>query len=187
MKKIVIFPADVLRLKSEPVREENINPELEKNVKVLIKVLSNGENAAGLAAPQLGWNRRFFGIKNNKKEVNAFINPVILGTFGEKIFPKLVDKNNSEEDFLEGCLSIPNYYGTVKRFLRINAGWQEIKNGKLVEKSRILEGFEAIVFQHELDHLNGILFVDHVKEDEGKFFKDVNKKMIKWSLDRITF
>ncbi len=186
MKKIVIYPADCLRVKTKKL--ETVNPELLEDIKILSKILEKGENAAGLAATQLNINKRFFGIKNSaKNEVNIFINPKIEETYGEKIFPKIIDKNDNEEDFLEGCLSFPDYYGTVKRYLKIDASWQEIVKGKLISRREILNGFEAIVFQHELDHLDGILFIDHVKNDRGKFFKYINKKMVDWDVNKISF
>lgn len=184
MKKIVIYPAESLRLKTKTI--EVLTTELLKDIKTLSKILEKGDNAAGLAATQLAMDKRFFGIKDSaKKEIKIFINPAIVETYDKKIFPKIVDKDDKEEDFLEGCLSFPDYYGTVKRYLKIDASWQEIENGKLVDKREILNGFDAIVFQHELDHLNGILFVDHVKNDRGKFYKFVNKKMVVWDVEMV--
>ena len=72
----------------------------------------------------------------------------------------------------------------LKRFLKIKASWQEIENNILVNKEDVFEGFEAIVFQHEFDHLNGIVFTDHVREDKGKFCKMVGKEMVKTDLNR---
>ena len=96
----------------------------------------------------------------------------------------IIDEKN-DEDFLEGCLSFPQFFGTVKRYLRIKLVWQEIIDGKLVKKKQKIEGFEAVVLQHEIDHLNGVLFVDHVKEDKGKFYKMIEGKLVKWDLDKI--
>ena len=49
----------------------------------------------------------------------------------------------------------------------------------------MLNGFEAIVFQHELDHLDGILFIDYIKRDGGKFYKFVGEKKVEWSIDKV--
>ena len=81
--------------------------------------------------------------------------------------------------FLEGCLSFPGFFGRVKRWLSIRAIWQEVKGDKLVKKEESLSGFEAVVWQHERDHLDGVMFVDRVKKDKGKFFKWENGQMIK--------
>ncbi|MDD4785399.1 MAG: peptide deformylase [Candidatus Shapirobacteria bacterium] len=186
MRKIVIYPAEILRQKTEEIK--NVDKNLLSEIDDLVKILRAGDNAAGLAAPQIGISKRFFGSKELKVEsshaslVQIFINPKIEKIYGDKAFPKLVDENGKEEDFLEGCLSFPGFYGTVKRFLKIDVSWDEIEKGKLVRKNKSLGGFEAIVWQHESDHLEGIVFTDHIKEDEGKFYKDIGGKMEKWEM-----
>jgi peptide deformylase len=79
---------------------------------------------------------------------------------------------------VEGCLSFPNLYGMVRRYLVIEAEWMEIFKKKLIKKKSELSGFEAIVFQHEVDHLEGILFVDHIKEDGGKLYLIKGKEKV---------
>ena len=177
MRKIVIYPAEILRRKTEKV--EIVDKKLLEEMADLKKILENGENAAGLAAPQIGVSKRFFGSKElSNGKAGIYINPKIEKSFGGKVFPKIVGEDRKEEDFLEGCLSFPGYFGTVKRFLKLEVSWDVVTRGKLVRKEKSLNGFEAIVWQHETDHLDGIVFVDHVKEDKGKFFKDVKGKMI---------
>ena len=100
-------------------------------------------------------------------------------SFGEKTYPKIIDDDNKEGDFLEGCLSFPDLYGTVKRYLKIKVSWEEIAGEGLEVKSLTLEGFEAIVWQHESDHLDGVLFVDRIKEEGGKlYFWREDKKVL---------
>lgn len=177
MKKIILYPAEILRKKTEEIKV--VDKKLLKEIDDLKKILKNGENAAGLAAPQIGLNKRFFGSKEiGSGEISVFINPRIEKKHGEKIYLKLVDEKKEETDFLEGCLSFPKFFGTVKRFLKIDVSWLEIEKDKLMNKKRTLEGFEAIVWQHESDHLDGIVFVDHIKEEGGKFYKDVDGKMV---------
>lgn len=179
MRKIVLYPAEVLRQKTKEIKE--VDKKLLLEIKDLQKILKNQENGAGLAAPQIGISKRFFGSKEmgNKESVLVFINPKIVKIYGEKVYPKLVDENGKEDDFLEGCLSFPSFFGTVKRFLKIEVAYFEIEKGKLVQKNKILSGFEAIVWQHESDHLDGIVFIDHTKEEDGKFYKEVVGKMEK--------
>ncbi|MDD2483252.1 MAG: peptide deformylase [Candidatus Shapirobacteria bacterium] len=186
MRKIVIYPAEILRQRTEEIK--NVDKKLLEEIEDLKKILQNGDNAAGLAAPQIGVNKRFFGGKEiGKGNVGVFINPRIEKVYGEKVYPKLIDENKKEEDFLEGCLSFPGFFGTVKRFLKIDVSWDEIgsqiSNFRFQRKKKTLSGFEAIVFQHELDHLEGIVFIDHIKEEKGKFFKDIGGEMEKWSLE----
>ena len=181
MRSIVMYPNKALRKKVPEVIEVS---EVINEVADLKEVLEASENGAGLASTQLSIEKRFFGIKNDKK-VEVLINPQILGVYGQKVYPLIIDKEKKDQDFLEGCLSFPDLYGTVKRYLKIEACWQEIEEGKLVDKKKTMNGFEAIVFQHELDHLDGILFIDHIKRDGGKFYKFEGEKKIEWDVEKV--
>lgn len=182
MRSIVMYPNEVLRKKVSSVKSV---AEVLADVADLKEVLEASENGAGLASTQLGIEKRFFGLKNGKK-VNVLINPQILAVWGQKVYPVMVgEKGEKDEDFLEGCLSFPDLYGTVKRYLKIEAVWQEIEDDKLVDKKKTMNGFEAIVFQHELDHLDGILFIDHIKRDGGKFYKFIGEKKIEWDVNKL--
>ncbi len=174
MRKIVIYPAKILRQKTEEIK--NVDKKLLSGIEDLKKILKNGDNAAGLAAPQIGLNKRFFGIK----ELGVFINPKIEKVYGEKVYPKIVDEDKNETDFLEGCLSFPGFFGTVRRYLKIKVRYQFVSfsDNQFVSEEKVLSGFEAIVWQHEFDHLEGIVFIDHIKEEGGKFYKDVGGKMV---------
>jgi len=168
MKKIVTYPNEVLRVVTDEVKK--IDGKIQKRMDELQEYLKNCSNAVGLAAPQMGWSDRFFGIKDTKNDqVTVYVNPKIIKIWGREDFLKIVgDKNNDEEeDFLEGCLSFPNIFGTVKRFYKIEVEW--------MGGNKIMEGFEAIVFQHELDHLNGILLVDRIEESKGKIYRILGK------------
>lgn len=182
MRKIVLYPNKILRVVTPEIIKVTLG--LKKEINDLILILKKGDNAAGLAAPQIGLNKRFFGTKEiGDGSVRIFINPKIEKTFGEMVFPVILE-NEVEDDFWEGCLSFPDYFGTVKRYLKIKVSWQEIKDVILIEKEETFGGFEAIVFQHELDHLNGIVFTDHIKEDKGKFCKMIGKEMVKTDLSK---
>jgi peptide deformylase len=182
MIKIILYPNDVLRQKVSDVIE--IDQTTAKEIEELKKLLAEGENAAGLAAPQIGVSKNFFGMKING-EVKVYFNPKLIKTWGERVYP-LIEKEaayagatSAKEDFLEGCLSFPNYFGTVKRWLKIEVEWQELIGKKFILKKKGLEGFEAIVWQHESDHLKGRLFVDYIKKEGGKFYKWNGKEMMK--------
>ena len=112
MRPIVMYPNEVLRKKVPAVKSV---AEILTDVADLKEVLETSENGAGLASTQLGIEKRFFGLKNGKKVI-VLINPQILGVYGQKVYPVMVgDKDEKEQDFLEGCLSFPDLYGTVKR------------------------------------------------------------------------
>ena len=119
----------------------------------------------GMAAVQIGILKRFFTVVYEKDEgefdVYVVVNPKITSTSTEKIYV---------EDG-EGCLSINrSTEGIVPRFARITVEGYDTKGNKI--KLRLREDL-AIAFQHEIDHLNGILFIDHI--DKNNPFKDANK------------
>lgn len=174
-REIEMFPSKVLRTKTAKITM--VDEELLEEIKDLKEMLEASENGAGLAAPQIGISKSFLGIKEGEK-VKILINPRLEAFFGEKVYPKIVDNEGNESDFLEGCLSFPDLYGTVKRYLKIKVSWDEIKNKKLETRNEILEGFGAIVWQHEVDHLDGVLFVDHIRREGGKFYTWVGKKKV---------
>lgn len=176
MYKIVVYPAEILRLVAK--RVDFADNDLNKMVAGLVEVLQKTSNGAGLAAPQIGISKRFFALKEAKtKRIEVYVNPEITSNFDleKKFFSFTNNKSGSEEPFLEGCLSIPEVYGQVARWPEIKVRYQTL-NGE--EKNEIFTDYKAIVFQHELDHLNGVLFVDHVREVVGKLFKDVEGKMV---------
>ena len=109
----------------------------------------------GLSAPQIGVFRRVF-VARIKRKVKAFVNPKIL-KFSQK-----------EITYLEGCFSVPDLYGHVARPAGIDLEAQD-KQGK---KSRgRYKGLPARIIQHEIDHLDGVLFTDHIHTQNGKLFK----------------
>jgi peptide deformylase len=191
MVKILTYPDKVLREVSKEIKQ--IDDTFLSQVEILTEELAKGENAAGLAAVQLGIVKRFFGIKKSDKKIEVYINPKIVKTFGERVYPIMVKEMPADssavmagkEDFLEGCLSVPDYFGTVKRYLQIEIEWKDLRGEKFVSKREKLSGFEAIVWQHEFDHLNGILFIDHIKKEGGKFYKWNGKEMVKADIDKI--
>jgi peptide deformylase len=115
----------------------------------------------------------------------VFINPKIVKVFGEKTRPMMVFDDNKKETFFEGCLSFPDLFGTVKRYLKIEAVWDEIIDGQLEPQKEILEGIESIAYQHELDHLDGILFIDRVKEEKGELYEYVEDKKRKVDVEEL--
>ncbi|OGD94361.1 peptide deformylase [Candidatus Curtissbacteria bacterium RIFCSPHIGHO2_01_FULL_41_44] len=115
----------------------------------------------GLSAPQIGITKRLFVAKIRNK-FKAFVNPQIL-KFSKK-----------ELALLEGCFSVPELYGHVVRPAEIDITACD-RIGKQFKNH--YKGLPARIIQHEVDHLNGVLFVDHVHNQNGKLFKvEKNKK-----------
>ena len=155
IRKIVTAEDPVLRKKSKPVKK------VDKKVKDLIKdlkdtlVIQKDPEGVGLAAPQIGKLQRVFVILN-KEEMRAYVNPEILSI--DKSKPKK-KKGSDENKVLEGCLSIPHYYGPLERSKKLTLKYLNEK-GKSIEEE--FTGFDAQIIQHEVDHLDGILYVDHL-------------------------
>ncbi len=133
-----------LRIISSPLTK------LEKNHKKIIakmkKTLAKEETGVGLAAPQVGENIRIILALLGKK-ITVLINPEIT-THSE---------TTNQDD--EGCLSIPKKFGKVERWNKIEVKFYD---EKFLPKTRTLSDFDARVIQHEIDHLNGVLFIDKV-------------------------
>lgn len=119
------------------------------------------EVGVALAAVQVDQPLRIVVIRNdfdNKddKTFSVFINPLITKYEGE-----------IQEDY-EGCLSVPDVYGKVRRYSKVRVRALD-ESGREVRLTA--EGFLARVFQHEIDHTNGIVFIDHIKDNPDAFFK----------------
>lgn len=142
--KIVEIGADVLRQKAKMVKE--VNPSIIKLLDNMIDTL-HAADGVGLAAPQIGVSKRVIIVKVDEVLVEL-INPVVLERVGQ----------NSAE---EGCLSIPNVTGDVVRPAKVRV--QGINRyGQMVDF--MAERLLARALQHEIDHLEGILFVDVAKK-----------------------
>ncbi len=131
----------------------------------------------GLAAPQVGLPLRIFLMKpTEKSKVSFYINPKIESVSNEESIPNFTNSkkvenkkpDSSKDKLLEGCLSLPNIWGNVSRNTEVTMSWFDEKGAKHEKK---FTGFEAIIVQHEIDHLNGILFTTHVMQQGEKLFK----------------
>lgn len=149
------------RLKVQTKRVKKINPALLSTLKEMIKLTKtfNDPEGVGLASTQVGLNEAFFVAKNGPKFLSV-------------INPKILSNGKRTKNYFEGCLSTPNIWGEVKRFTNIKVSYQDT-DGKTITVT--LKGILAWIFQHEIDHLNGVLFQDRVLEQKGKFYKFTGK------------
>ncbi|MFH0837955.1 MAG: peptide deformylase [Patescibacteria group bacterium] len=147
---------DITKGKNNPILRK-VSPKQGKITKKTLKLLKDMEesmiatNGVGIAAPQVGVNTRIAHITINKKQVFPIINPEIL------------EMSEEFEEDTEGCLSLPGLWGPVSRAKELTLRFTDLAGKERVMK---FNGFEARVVQHEVDHLNGILFIDHVPEGE---------------------
>ncbi len=142
MFKIIIHPNKILRKKSRPIKNFS-NPKLAEFIPKFTKTMLK-KDGIGLAAPQVGLNLRIIAV-SHQDGVLEMINP--------KILKKSLWKQWGEE----GCLSIPEVFGEVKRRRKILIQYQT-PQGKI--RKLKAKGLLARVIQHEIDHLEGILFID---------------------------
>lgn len=159
LRKILVFPHPNLRIKAKPV--EQVDDEIRELVQDMFETMYDAPGI-GLAATQIDVHKRVIvmDISENKNEPRVFINPEILAAAGE-------------EEFEEGCLSVPGFYETVKRpeTVRIRA---MNEHGEAFEIDA--DGLLAVCIQHEIDHLEGKVFVDYIsslKRDR------IRKKLLK--------
>ncbi len=163
VQKIVIVPNPLLRQKSKQVRK------IDKKIKkVIVDLLETVKKASepeglGLSAIQIGQTLRIFVAKVGKN-FEVFVNPKIISASKKT----LKDVLKKEQQFFEGCLSIPGIYGFVNRPYKIKLEWQDEKGKK---KAKEFKNQIAVCLQHELDHLNGILFTDRILKQKGKIYE----------------
>ena len=149
IRKILKFPDQDLRIKAKPV--ETFDKELKTLTDDMFETM-HSVNGIGLAATQIGIAKQVavIDISPEKNEPLVIINPKI----------QILDPSK-KEDYDEGCLSVPGFFETISRPSDIKLSYQDL-NGKKQEIKP--EGLLTKVVQHELDHLNGRLFVDHISE-----------------------
>jgi peptide deformylase len=148
LRKILTNPSSYLRKKSSPVKKRYLRmQEFQDLVDDMIDTMINSEGI-GLAAPQIGKNLNVI-IAMDKDNPMVFINP------------KLYRHSWNKVEVEEGCLSIPGVWGKVKRHGAVSVMALD-RNGKRIRMRA--KGMLAVILQHEVDHLNGILFIDKAKE-----------------------
>ena len=154
LREIIILPDKQLRLVSKPI--EKVTPEIRKLADDMFETMYDAPGI-GLAAIQVAQPLRLITMDlakpdqdgETKPEPRVFINPEIIA---------------SSEDlsvYEEGCLSIPEYYEEVERPAKVRVRYIDL-DGKVHEEDA--EGLYATCIQHEIDHLNGVLFVDHLSK-----------------------
>jgi peptide deformylase len=146
-------PSNVLRKKALPIINGEFNsPELLELISNMRATLANEEDGVALAAPQIGVSKQIFVVSPLAYKKEAVFTPLVF------INPKIIKKSGKKIERQEGCLSVRWVYGKTKRYLSITIEAFDEK-GKLFTYGA--SGLIAHIFQHEIDHLNAILFIDH--------------------------
>jgi peptide deformylase len=171
--QILTNPNPFLRKKAKPIKSvtKTLLSEISEMIKVLKK--TTDPKGVGLAATQVGLDKRLFILLDDNKP-RIFINPEI--TKVSHITFSQVYKDD-EDMWMEGCLSIPKIWGFVDRPHKVTLKFQTLDGeSKLVEKEEEFEGIESAFVQHERDHLDGILFTDHVLKQNGQLYQEIKGK-----------
>ena len=142
------FPDPVLRQKAKRVR--NLDGSVERLIDDMLETLHSIVSGVGLAAPQVGVPLRVIVIEIPEEETIVLINPEIV-------------KRSGERTVVEGCLSIPGYRGEIKRSVSVTVKgrdrhWREFR----LKATDLL----AQALEHEIDHLNGVLYIDHLESPD---------------------
>jgi peptide deformylase len=150
---IVEVPDPRLRQISQPV--EQVDDDLRRLIDDMFETMYAAPGI-GLAAIQVGVPKRVLVIDLQEPEEEGgepVRNPLVF------VNPEIVEESPTFKGYNEGCLSVPEMYADVDRPDRIRARWLD-RDG--VQHDEAIEGMLAVVLQHEMDHLNGILFIDHL-------------------------
>ncbi len=178
MLKIVAVPSNILLTPTKPV--DDIDESIQRLVAEMEKTLTAqvDPQGVGLAAPQIGKDISLFIIKPSKKaEMKVFINPKIL-----KLVNPLTRKSSSiknkkrKRQPLEGCLSVSRIWSPVKRAKKVQLEYQTLTGER---KTEWFMGFEATIIQHEVDHLNGVLFTQRALEQKNQLYEEKDGKLTK--------
>ena len=166
IKKILTEPNKILRQISQPV--EKVGDEEREIMKDMLETMYSA-NGIGHAAIQIGIPKRIIVMdlskEENKKLPMYFVNPVIS------------EKNNEKKTYEEGCLSVPNQFAEIDRPNKCKVEYLDFDGNK---QSLQAEGLLATCIQHEIDHLEGILFIDYLsKLKKEMIIKKLSKQKAK--------
>jgi peptide deformylase len=167
MLKIVTIPHPSLNQVAKPV--PRVDKKMQQFVSQLHQTLDAQKNpeGVGLSAPQVAVGKRVFVVKHpDTRERFTFINPEYLTQ------QEMMDEDDDEN--LEGCLSIPEIWAPVYRYKQVEIQYLD-ETG--TQQTALFDGFLSVVIQHEMDHLDGILFTARAVEQQNPIYREVNGKL----------
>lgn len=176
--EIVTLPNETLRQKARPVTK--FDDDLQKLIDDMIETMREA-NGVGLAAPQIDLPYRLAVIETlpdydeDGEEIEGTRDLYVI------VNPEIVWKSREVADGVEGCLSIPGYLGEVDRHESIRVRAQD-RNGR---KFRLkLHGWDARIFQHEIDHLDGVLYIDRLTDPDHFWTEEEYYEMVEAAEER---
>jgi len=166
--ELVLYPDPILKKRAAEITEvdESVRVRAVRMIEIMYE-----KQGVGLAAPQVGWSVRLFVMNPEPEQPPE----------GERIYinPRIVAKDDEEVSDEEGCLSIPDLKGKVKRPFGIEIETELLDGDEVRTVREELTDLPARVFQHELDHLDGILFIRYLSATEKLFAKKVLRHLEK--------
>jgi peptide deformylase len=138
---------NVLRQKAKKI--SSIDTSIQRLIDNMIETMQSA-NGVGIAAPQIGKSLRIIVLQMPDEKPQVIINPEIV-------------KRSGEQEVTEGCLSVPGYYGEIKRSAEVTAKGKN-RYGRAIKIKAT--GLMAEALEHEIDHLNGVLYIDHIESPE---------------------
>lgn len=177
---IRVFGDPILRQKANEV--DTFDERLAKLAADMLETMRDAPGV-GLAAPQVGVLKRMFTweITEPVGEPEEGEEPETETRGGAVVNPVLLDSSEEIQDGDEGCLSFPGLFYPVERPLRLEVRWQDLDGG---QRTSTVEGFDARVWLHEMDHLDGILFIDHLaRHDKREAMRRMREYRLEHGLD----
>lgn len=175
LRKLVVIPDRILRMKSNKIGfvDDSIKKLAQDMIETTLDWDHDSEFGAALAAIQVGQPMQLTVVRDDFENRED-------KTFSSFINPKIIKSSQQTVTDIEGCLSVPGIYGRVRRALKIKVKAQDL-NGNEVRLN--LEGFPARVLQHEIDHMKGVIFLDHIKYSKDLLSIDKSGKLSALSKD----
>lgn len=172
LREIVQFPDPRLKLVSKPITQ--ITDEIRQLAADMIEVMYD-EPGIGLAAPQVGESVRMFVIDTEWSDEEIGRNPKVV------LNPEIAEREG-RITWDEGCLSVPDYNAVVERDAKITLRGVDLDGNPILERA---EGLRAVCIQHEVDHLDGILFIDRISRlKRGLYVKKRRKQLAEEAAER---
>jgi peptide deformylase len=166
LREVLQFPDKRLRRVSQPIGK--ITDEIRQLAADMLEVMYD-EPGIGLAAPQVGEAVRLVVVDTEWREENAERSPLVL------VNPVIV-ASEGQIAWNEGCLSVPEFEAEVERFAKVGLEALDLEGRKL---SIAAEGLQAVCFQHEIDHLDGVLFIDRISRLKRNLYVRKRRKQLR--------
>jgi peptide deformylase len=170
LREVLKFPDKRLREVSKPITE--VTDEIRSLAQEMLDVMYD-EPGIGLAAPQVGEPIRLVVVDTEWTEEDSEKNPLVL------INPEIAERDG-KITWTEGCLSVPDFTADVERAARVKLLAQGLDGEAITIEA---EELQAVCFQHEIDHLDGVLFIDHISRLKREMYVRKRKKQLRQELE----